>query len=49
MRSGVNIDCNYVISVKKLMKKAYLSKPRLRKPTKKLYDIDGSRIPLIII
>lgn len=49
MRSGVNIDCNYVINVKQLMKRAYLPRPRLRRPNRKLLDVDGSRIPLIIL
>ena len=49
MRSGVNIDCNYVINVKKVMKKAYLPRPRLRRPNRKLLDVDGSRLPLIIL
>ena len=49
MRSGVNIDCNYVINVKQVMKKAYLPRPRLRRPNRKLLDVDGSRIPLIIL
>ena len=48
-RSGVNIDCNYVINVKQLMKRAYLPRPRLRRPNRKLLDVDGSRIPLIIL
>ena len=49
MGSGVNIDCNYIINVKRLMKKAYLEKPRLRKPKRRLYDADGSQLPLIIL
>jgi len=49
MKSGVNIDCNYIVKVKKLMKYYYLPKPRLRRPNKKILDVDGSRIPLIIL
>jgi hypothetical protein len=44
MKSGVNIDCNYIIRVSKLMKIAEL--PR---PTKKLLDSDGSVLPLILV
>lgn len=44
MKSGVNIDCNYIIRVSKLMKMAEL--PR---PTKRLLDCDGSRLPLILV
>ena len=44
MKSGVNIDCRYVIRVSKLMKIAEL--PR---PTKKIVDCDGSRLPLILV
>lgn len=39
----VNIDCNYYLNVAKLMK------TELPKPSKKLYDIDGSRLPLILV
>lgn len=49
MRSGVNIDCNYMIRVKILMKIMKLPEPRLRRPNKKMLDSDGSRIPLIIL
>lgn len=49
MRSGVNIDCNYMIRVKKLMEDINLPSPRLRRPNRKLLDVDGSRIPLIIL
>ena len=44
MKSGVNIDCRYVIRVSKLMKIAEL--PR---PTKNIVDCDGSRLPLILV
>ena len=44
MKSGVNIDCKYIIRVSKLMKTAEL--PR---PTKKLLDSDGSRLPLVLV
>ena len=44
MKSGVNIDCKYVIRVSKLMKMAEL--PR---PTKRLIDSDGSILPLILV
>jgi hypothetical protein len=44
MRSGTNIDCKYIIRVSKLMKMAEL--PR---PSKRLLDIDGTRLPLITL
>ena len=44
MKSGVNIDCKYIIRVSKLMKTAEL--PR---PTKKLLDSDGTILPLILV
>ena len=44
MKSGVNIDCRYVVRVKDLMKAAEL--PR---PSKRLLDYDGTRLPLITI
>lgn len=44
MRSGVNIDCKYIIRVSKLMRIAEL--PR---PTKKLLDSDGTILPLITV
>lgn len=44
MRSGTNIDCKYIIRVSKLMKMAEL--PR---PSRRLLDSDGSRLPLITI
>ena len=49
MKSGVNIDCNYMINVKKLMRKVQLHEPRLRRPNRKLLDVDGSRLPLILV
>lgn len=51
MKSGVNIDCGYVVRVKKLMEVENLPPPRrkLHKPNKKLLDCDGSRLPLITI
>ena len=49
MGSGVNIDCNYMIRVKTIMKIISLPEPRLRRPNKKILDNDGSRIPLIIL
>lgn len=48
MKSGVNIDCNYMIRVKKLMEDINLPRPRLRRPNSKLLDVDGSRLPLIL-
>lgn len=39
----VNIDCKYYLNVAKLME------TELHKPTKKLYDIDGSRLPLVLV
>ena len=48
MRSGVNIDCNYIVRVKKVMEYTNLPAPRLRKPARKiLTDNDGSILPLI--
>ena len=48
MKSGVNIDCNYIIRMKKVMEYTNLPSPRLRKPTSKiLYDIDGSILPIV--
>lgn len=44
MKSGVNIDCNYIIRVSKLMRIAGL--PR---PSKKLIDSDGTILPLITV
>ena len=44
MKSGVNIDCRYVIRVSKLMKIV-----KLPRPTKKIVDCDGSRLPLIMV
>lgn len=44
MKSNVNIDCNYIVRVSKLMKTAEL--PR---PTKRLVDVDGTRLPLIMV
>ena len=44
LKSGVNIDCRYVVRVKNLMKAAEL--PR---PNKRLLDSDGSRLPLITV
>ena len=44
MKSGVNIDCNYIIRVSKLMRIAEL--PR---PSKKLIDSDGTILPLITV
>jgi hypothetical protein len=44
MRSGTNIDCKYIIRVSKLMKMAEL--PR---PSKRLLDSDGTRLPLITV
>ena len=49
MKSGVNIDCNYMVKVKNLMKREGLPFPRLRRPNRKLLDVDGSRIPLIVL
>ena len=39
----VNIDCKYYLNVAKLME------TELPKPTKKLLDIDGSRLPLVLV
>ena len=44
MGSGVNIDCRYVIRVKDLMKLA-----KLPRPTKRIVDEDGNRIPIVTI
>ncbi len=44
MKSGVNIDCKYIIRVNKLMENLEL--PR---PAKKLLDSDGTQLPLITI
>ena len=44
MRSGVNIDCRYIVRVSKLMENLEL--PR---PNKKLLDNDGSSLPLILM
>ena len=50
MKSGVNIDCNYVVRVKNVMRLTTLPEPRLRRPTSKiLRDVDGSHLPLIIL
>ena len=44
MKSGVNIDCTYIVRVKKLMEDIDL--PR---PTKKLMDSEGTRLELITV
>ena len=44
MKSGVNIDCKYIIRVSKLMEMAKLPRPK-----KRLLDIDGTRLPLITV
>ena len=44
MKSGVNIDCKYIIRVSKLMEIASLPRPR-----KKLHDTDGTKLPLILL
>ena len=44
MKSGVNIDCKYIIRVSKLMKIVEL--PR---PSKRLLDSDGTPLPLITV
>ena len=44
MKSGVNIDCRYVIRVKDLMRIAELPRPR-----KRLLDSDGTVLPLILV
>ena len=44
MKSNINIDCNYIVRVSKLMQNAEL--PR---PTKRLVDVDGTRLPLIMV
>ena len=44
MKSGVNIDCNYIVRVNKLMENLEL--PR---PSKKITDVDGTRLPLIMV
>ena len=44
-----NSQEDYVFHVKQLMKRAYRPRPRLRRPNRKLLDVDGSRIPLIIL
>ena len=41
---GYTIDCRYIVRVKDLMKIAEL--PR---PTRRLLDCDGSRLPLILV
>lgn len=41
---GYTIDCNYIVRVKDLMKIAEL--PR---PSRRLLDSDGSRLPLILV
>lgn len=43
MKSNV-IDCNYIVRVSKLMRNVEL--PR---PTKRLVDSDGTRLPLIMV
>lgn len=43
MKSGVNIDCKYIIRVKDLMD------VKLPRPSKRLLDCDGTRLPLITI
>lgn len=51
MRSGVNIDCKYVVRMKKVMEIEELPYPRRRltRPDKKLFDCDGSILPLITV
>ena len=44
MKSGVNIDCNYMVRVKKLMENVDLPRPRLRRPNRKLLDSDGTAV-----
>lgn len=44
MKSGVNIDCRYIIRVKDLMDAA-----KLPSPNKRLLDYDGTILPLITI
>ena len=45
--SGVNIDCNYIINVKQLMKKAHLPRPARKYCKKMLTDCDGEYLPII--
>ena len=45
---GYIIDGNYLYHVKNYMAKDYPT-PRLKKPTRKLFDIDGSRMPIIMV
>lgn len=50
MKSGVNIDCNYMVPVRKIMEYSELPSPRLRRPKRRiLKDIDGSILPLITV
>ena len=44
MRKGYTIDCKYIIRVKKLMEEEDL--PR---PTRRLTDVDGTRLELITV
>lgn len=44
MKSGVNIDCNYIVRVSKLMENLEL--PR---PSKRITDVDGKRLPIILV
>ena len=50
MRSGVNIDCRFIINVKKIMEYTNLPSPRLRRPTPKaLRDSEGTIVPIILV
>ena len=46
---GYIIDGTYLYQVKNYMQDIDYPQPKLKRPNKKLFDIDGSRIPLITI
>lgn len=46
MKSGVNIDCRYVIRVSKLMEIANLPRPRKRQTH---LELDGEILPIITV
>ena len=46
MKSGVNIDCNYIVRVSKLMEISSLPKPRKRQTH---FEFDGEILPIITV
>ena len=47
--TGYIIDGDYLYQVKNYMTDKDYPRPQLKRPTKKLFDSDGSRLPIITI